>query len=463
MSSEFAAIPKEHNVVKSIYSNNPLTSPYGTTAFLKILQTPSPLPELNEFLQKKTQEFLFLQEQIYHVRKQRFSKLVEDLQMCDDYEEDEEEEEEDDDDEEEDEDDEDDDEEEDEEDEDDEDDDEEEYRIGKKMKKDDELDRIIQPSKKIRNYLLWRIWLNPWISPETFRYFDTNWNFRRFFRADPDDDGFNRIIEDLVKEIDRIEDKKIKKDFLLNWGYFPNYFVNEAGSGWKDFDIYSDNKYSKELKKLMDEVVDKIQEAYRIAPDSFKEEGMCRIIPEGFILYRAFEKTKDMWGDLQNGMWAAVNGSDITSLYITPQLEYNEEFKEFENKSKYYCEKMRDLAVFRVNRDLTLLDFSNEETKDFIYDKMMESDEKLASIFKEVYMDERNSFKPDDQKVATWLCENGYDGYLGEMYLDWFHDEVMICNQRQNLSLVEVYNGNDIGIPICEEPYKKYNFVLELF
>ncbi len=409
MSNEFVPIPKEHNVVKSIYGNHRRTSPYGTSAFLKILNTPSPLPELNEFLQKKKEEFLILQEQIYNVRKQRFSKLIDDLEMCDTAE---------------------------------------------------ELEKIIYPSKKIRNYFLYRIWLNPWMSPDTFTYFNNNRNFWRFFRATPENDGFEHVIKDLVKEIDSIPDKKIKKDFLLNWGYFPNYFVNEYG--WKDDDIYSDNKYSTELKKLMDEVVDKIQKAYHIDSEEFKEEGLYRIIPEGFILYRAFEKTKDMWGDLQNGMWAAVNGSDIT-LYITPQLTYNEEFKEYENSSHYYCEKMRDLAVFRVNRDLRLIDFSNREAMDAVYNKMMESDEKLAEIFEQGYLHERDSFKPEDQKVATWLCKNGYDGYIGETGLDWFHDEVMICNQRENLSLVEVYKGSDIGIPICEEPYKQFDLVLELF
>ena len=423
-------IPKEHNVVLSIYSNHHRSSPYGTSAFLKILKTPSTIPELNEFLKIKKKEFIELRDNIYDTRQQKLTDLVYNLEMCDN---------------------------------------------------EDEILRYISPSEHIQKYKLSQIILNPWISTDTFNYFIAN--FQGFFEQD---DISPFLIRNLVMEINDIKIKSIKKDFLLNWGFFPNYLVNTPD--WIYTDIYSDNEYAKRLKKLMDKVVLQIQSAYKIDSSQFIEISLSsekalpaisrrtdpaislrservkpaasRLIPEGFYFYRAYEKDKDIWGDLENGMWASVNGSDIIA-YITSQIGRAEDGS-INNTLFDYCEGVRNLAVFKTNRALNLLDFSKKGTKEYIYHKMEESGRNdLAELFKNTYITIRDSDKQDDQKIAIWLCENGYDGYIG--FQDpFFHDEVMICRQRESLTLLELYNGNDIGLTICEEPYKNYNLVLEM-
>jgi len=92
----------------------------------------------------------------------------------------------------------------------------------------------------------------------------------------------------------------------------------------------------------------------------------------------------------------------------------------------------------------------------------MEEKEELRAIFEKAYKKRRYSIKKDDQKIASFLCAHGFDGYINFFETSGFHDEVMICKQKENLEFIEICTNGDINLNICSDPYIHYDLLLDL-
>lgn len=389
--SNYSKIPKEHNLVNSIYNDRENARstllPYGTSSFELILKS---------YDKNLLIPFYDLLEKIFYIRTSVLYQLYE-----------------------------------------------------------------IKPNRKIDKYHPSQILLNPWISIETFD------NIKLFLEKNKDKTT-SSLIKNFVKFIIKNIDKPFAKDYLLNWGFFlyyfdyPPYDINfETIKNWP---IYYDNPYSKNLKDFMTQKIKQIQDSYKIDYSIFKTDNYYLTIPKNFYLYRIFKC--DIYGHLENGMWAGINSSDIIG-YLTPDFEYiDEKDEKYNNTLSSYCKELKKIVIFRTIKSLSLLNFSLPKTIQYVRSLIENQDKELLPIFDKSYSykDEniiRSSIMEDDQKIATFLCKNNFDGYISFNTL-LFHNEVMICKQTEVLDVEEICDQNDINLPFCNHPYIDYDLVIDI-
>jgi hypothetical protein len=144
-----------------------------------------------------------------------------------------------------------------------------------------------------------------------------------------------------------------------------------------------------------------------------------------------------------------------TSIYRGDSNIYNNlEQDILEGKYKYFLNQPDDavddqygiMHEFNTTKNLLLIRLDDKETQTYLYEL---ADENIKNIFKKNFGFENNLRDTDrepDAKMAEFLCNLGYDGYLTDkMKTDGdgtFHREIVICNPIEKLEYVKQITDN---------------------
>lgn len=322
-------------------------------------------------------------------------------------------------------------------------------------KKLNKLDKLIEESVQERRDYLRRVLkskkmysgdgdeflsfaLNIWISPATFR---------KFFEK--------------LKDYPSLDENNIKsfinliwydEDYLVNWGIVPILFKLEGEFGHSP-------KIEKFIRKIISNVRNmNIQKAN--TNDFPYYEDNTRIVQEGSLFYRGYRTYRGAEDCYRSFAWFAFDVVSTMSYLVPPTKEDNKKYLastlKFTNTYPY-CSAVGGTAIFRAERDLKLLDFSNLNTLKAIRVLMSKgADQKVIQAFESGWgLDgtsfQRNSVDMMDEIVAKWICDQGYDGYIAVGLSD-MHDEILVC--KNNMKYVGDYDARKyMNFHVCNEPY----------
>jgi len=139
-----------------------------------------------------------------------------------------------------------------------------------------------------------------------------------------------------------------------------------------------------------------------------------------------------------------------TSLFRGDSNNYNNlEQDILEGKFKYFLNQPDDavdeqygvMHEFITTKNLLLIRLDDKDTQKYLYEI---ADETIQNIFKRNFGYENNLRDTDrehDAKMASFLCDLGYDGYLTDtMKTDGdgsFHREIVLCNPIEKVEYVK--------------------------
>lgn len=297
------------------------------------------------------------------------------------------------------------------------------------------------------------------------------------------------------KIIDIDSPEKIEFLTIIN-NYVKEFFISLLKSLTKDemeefllettiFDEYNEERISlmKNMRKLIDLIIKEYQQEYRmrdrtlILPSlSPRNKSYRKVIEKGTILYRGYKKTYKNPINIHNPFSFFSLNPMYLSTYSLP--ESNTPDTPNINKLGEYLEHIGGIAVYRLKKDIEVMDFSNFSS--IMYMKKILEDENapgyVVRAFEsswKTYQDQqtfiRSSDITQDLIFIRWLCGKGYGGYIG-MELEEMHDEVAICFPKMGEDEEgDIYDTEDtldyigtidpetyMNFPVIEEPYISY-------
>jgi hypothetical protein len=198
-----------------------------------------------------------------------------------------------------------------------------------------------------------------------------------------------------------------------------------------------------------------------------KDDEYHRRIPKGTYFYRGFKTYR---GPLDANRNYAFFAFDIwvPFSYVVPSYKKGEDEERAgvgnTMQLKSYCETLGGIACFQVREDLKVLDLSHVRTVVHVL-SILENNQAPPNVLKafktnwELSVDrtkfDRKSVDVTDRIVVTWLCQQGFNGYIAGG-LGLFHGEAMICNPRENLDYLGFYEAKkEFLFPYCEAPYNE--------
>jgi len=238
------------------------------------------------------------------------------------------------------------------------------------------------------------------------------------------------------------------------------------------FDEYNKSRYELNHRIIdMSMVIrDEYVELYRqrdrqliIPTDKFYR----KMLKAGTILYRGYKKMHGPINDQSSFSFFSLNPVDL----FTYMLPFSTE-----DTLKKYMSKMGGIAVFRLKKDVEMMDFSNLTNIEFMRKILRDENapSNIVSAFEESWMIKgeeegnkrfvRNSYESTDLEFMSWLCEKGYGGYIG-MDLEDLHDEVALCFSRkdekryvveEDLDYMGTIDHTLFNFPLFQEPYLSY-------
>lgn len=290
-----------------------------------------------------------------------------------------------------------------------------------------------------------KILLNIWISKETFQ------KYYKFINNQGGGDLEDNLEGLIIKFINMIMEDE---DYLVNWGLFP-LLLNSS-----DAEFY----HSDEIEQFIRYTIGTLR-SQLIKPRVVSQKGTdkyTRTLPAGELFYRGYRTYRGAADKTRNFAWFAFDVVSTMSYLVPPKKEDNKSYLSdtvtFTNLYNY-CRGVGGTSAFRVQKDLKLLDFGNVHTLKHLRKIMgAKAPEDVVQAFEHGWEIKGDAFKRYsvdmlDGKVATWLCKNGYDGYIANN-VPGLHDEVMICNLSENMKYVGDYDPRvDMNFHMCEKPY----------
>jgi hypothetical protein len=228
------------------------------------------------------------------------------------------------------------------------------------------------------------------------------------------------------------------------------------------------------MNKLSKIIIEDYQKLYRerdrdlvISTDKF----YIKTLKKGTLLYRGYKKIYGPINDKISFSFFSLNPIYLFS-YLQPQSNIN--------KLKEYISHLGGIAVFSLNKNINVMDFSNlssiQYMKKILKDQnaplnVIKAFEESWRIIKDKNQKEefiRNSYEKSDLEFMSWLCSKGYGGYIG-MDIEEMHDEVSICFsiKDKNRYIIEedlTYIGSIdpekyMNFSITDEPYISYPYL----
>lgn len=324
-----------------------------------------------------------------------------------------------------------------------------------------EIHELLQKSKITSNFdikLFSKIALNIWISPETFNVLlPFVKKIQRQLNKGIDRDV---LIRQFAEEILKYE------DYIINWGYFQLLFKYFKRSIWQQDEIIIEfiQNIVKDIRKSLILRIDYDLFASKVPGAEYK-----RIVKEGTLFYRGYRTYKGAIDLTRNHVWLTF---DVVSSmnYLVPPVK--EDSRRITTQtilfadSHDYCAGAGGVAVFRVKKDIEVLDFASVEAIKYFSNILKESaEEDVLKAFEHGWgiKDEnidRYSVDRYDFIVVDWLCKKNYGGYIA-VGVKGLHDEILICNPSETLDYIGDYDPRkDMNFHVCQKPYTLMNTIL---
>lgn len=292
--------------------------------------------------------------------------------------------------------------------------------------------------------------LNIWMSKETFEQF-----YPIVTKTELTDKSLREFIKIIMEN----------SDYLVNWGLFP-ILLNIKDSNYNDYYCSNDiNRYIVNFISIIRfTLIDRLD--YDIFAPKIDDKN--RIIPKGTLFYRGYRTYRGPADTTRTFAWFAFDVIATMNYLVPPKKEDNKSYLSSNvifTDTNLYCTAVGGTAVFRVEKDLKVLDFSNFETIKEVKYALKNAPKQVIEAFESGWKLSKNSFQRHsvdvlDSIVSKWLCENGYSGYIA-MGVKGLHDEVMICNVTKNMKYIGDYDPReDMNFHICSEPYSKTETLL---
>jgi hypothetical protein len=264
-------------------------------------------------------------------------------------------------------------------------------------------------------------------------YNDLNETVRKFYINLRDNLTEEELKEFLVESTMFDDKNKLRVGLMWNIRKLSGVIINEYGKLYKERD-----------RQLV------------MPTDKF----YTKILKEGTLLYRGYKKIYGPINKKAAYSFFALNPIYLSS-YMLPEPSDVSELKD-------YLSYIGGIAVFRLKKDITVMDFSNLTS--IKYMKKILKDQKahrsVIEAFEESWKiighreDEefmRSSFEQTDLRFMSWLCSKGYGGFIG-MDLENMHDEVSICFSRKDKNKYVI--EEDLHYVGTIEPEKYTNFTI---
>jgi hypothetical protein len=313
--------------------------------------------------------------------------------------------------------------------------------------------------------------LNIWISAETFE------KCRSFIMK-------NNITFDEEDIRDFLKFVLDNDDFLANWGHLPGILNMKGTEGIEE---HQDQELSNYMQIKKKEWWSKLPPSEYPKSIIRTDDPYIKIIKKDTLLFRGYKNYRGYADQYRSFAWVGLEytKSQLWNYAIPPDREDNPKYLRLlpveENSQSFdfdflfdYCQSVGGIAVFRVKKDLEVLDFSNIVTLRYItnYMKELNAPDKVVKAFASNWKQRDSDSNPDipafqrfsvdvtDEYVADWLCDNGIGGYVS-IGVSGLHDEALICDFHDKTEYVGTYELSDVvQFHMCEFPYNQVNLYL---
>jgi hypothetical protein len=288
--------------------------------------------------------------------------------------------------------------------------------------------------------------------------------------------------------------KKIKwfiREFMTNDDYIINAYKYLPFNKIEDDDRMARLMQIEEenvIGKLCQKVFDDIYHQYKIRYQ-FNErviDGLkYKIIPEGFLFYRAYPNIKPPFPTERPYMHLGFSFLEISMYSAAKEEDVYKQIGERQIYTQSVCNLIGNVATFRAKKELKLLDLNDVETVEKLReilsvrsqysegDKIVLENFKKGWIIKDGIIKRYSEYKAD-YSVAQWVYDNNYDGFIGYGIKD-FHDEVCVCSSKSKKDIEEVVEWGEkypvqianifpmkYSVPACKEPFNQINYRLSI-
>ncbi len=231
--------------------------------------------------------------------------------------------------------------------------------------------------------------------------------------------------------------------------------VKKANEVFTDTMDRLDAYISEHMKRILRRYTSPPQSASHIASAL---NGPYALLPAGTRLYRGFKKQRGPL-NLERGYSYFVMDPASCLVYALPELEsIPEEAKESQNT--LYCQGVGGVVEVETTRDIQLWNLSTAENVRLLLAEMKQKNapQSVLTAFTKCWVVtptdafHRASQYSSDMKVIEWMCQNGYNGYMG-VQVQGLHDEFVFCNIGEAVRIRRIYGAEDFNLPLCKEPY----------
>ena len=293
------------------------------------------------------------------------------------------------------------------------------------------------------------------------KYMDRSGNTKKFSVIDIDSEN-NKILDNINQSIN---DFFISLNNVLTMNELKEFLTETT-----IFDEFNPERIAliENMDKLMKVIIDDYVQSYKLRDRTLilpLHKTYQKMIKKGTMLYRGYKKIyKNPINDQNSFSFFSFNPVYLFS-YIVPESKV----KTLEN----YLEYVGGIAVYKLKKDIEVLDLSNFSTVQYVKKILSDEDapEHVIDAFERSWIIPfgedrflRSSVESSDLTFMSWLCSKGYGGYLG-MDVPGMHDEIAICfskkDNRYDVEDIVDYIGTIdpekyMNFPIIEEPYISY-------
>lgn len=256
-------------------------------------------------------------------------------------------------------------------------------------------------------------------------------------------------------------------DYLANWGYFA-MFLNIPDS--QEYTGYWDPKV-KGLEPYVRNVLISLSNEQLSVKSSYDhflpvdQEPFLKMIPKGTFMVRGYKTYRGRLDKTRDFAWFGFSVR-VSMPYLLPRSR--EELPGYKQPDmdhlNLYCSALGQLAVFQLNRDVKVLDFSNVMTIRYIRQFLLDHNAPptVLKAFDRGWQESGTSFIRESSDVpdalfVNWMCSNGFNGYVATGVAG-LHDEILLCNITQVVDYIGEYDPRKVmNLHLCSEPYSKYN------
>jgi hypothetical protein len=219
------------------------------------------------------------------------------------------------------------------------------------------------------------------------------------------------------------------------------------------------------LDMFVSEHMKRILRRYTSKPEnapSFRLNGPYALLPAGTRLYRGFKQHRGPL-NLERGYSYFVMDPASCLIYALPEVDkLNQALNagSEESHNTLYGKELGGVVEVETTRDIPLWNLSTAENVRLLLAEMKQKNapQSVLTAFTKCWVVTPNgafhraSQYSLDMKVIEWMCQNGYNGYMG-VQVQGLHDEFVFCNIGEVVRIRKIYGAEDFNLPLCKEPY----------